>query len=109
MLIDQARMEQSLEYLAQTDVEYANAKSLFDGLNEQRKVVKANCYMRSGQGTAGAKEQDAYRTPMYIQHLAKMEVAQQAFLTLQAKRITEGIFIDCWRSLNAARGRGQMV
>lgn len=107
--INQTVMEEALLFLSGSDVDYARAKSLYDGLSEQRKVVKAGLFLRSGQSSASAKEQDAYSSNGYKQHLIKMETAQIAFLTLQAQRTTSAITIDCWRSLNAARAKGGVV
>ena len=107
--INRERMERALNFLSETDQEYANSKALYDGLCEQRKIVKANCALRSGESSAAARENTAYTMPDYVLHIQKMETAELNFLTLQAQRNTAGILIDCWRSLNAARSKGQIV
>lgn len=109
MEITREVMEDAVDYLALTDVEYARGKTLFDGLSLQRKTVKANCFIRSGEGSAAAKEQAAYQMPDYVMHLQKMETANLEYLTLHAKRQTAVVKIDCWRSLNAARNKGQFT
>lgn len=107
MEINRDRMEEAVMYLAHSDQDYARARALYEGLSEQRKTVKANNFLRSGGSSASAREQESYNSMEYRQHLSKMEVAHLEYLTLQAKRSTEGIIIDCWRSLNAARSKGQ--
>jgi len=109
MNITREKMEEAVDYLAGTDEDYARAKTLFDGLSEQRKTIKANCFMRAGEGSAAAKEQVAYQMPDYVMHLQKMETAELEYLTLHAKRQTAVVIIDCWRSLNAARNKGQVM
>lgn len=109
MDISKEKMEAGLNFLASTDVDYARAKTLYDGLVEQRKTIKANCALRSGEKTAGRAEMIAYTMPDYSMHLQKMETAHLEYLTLQAQRNTQAIVIDCWRSLNAARNKGQIV
>lgn len=109
MEVNREKMESALNFLANSDVDYARAKTLFDGLTMQRKTIKANCFIRSGEGSAAAKEQAAYQMPDYVRHLQKMETAQLEYLTIQAQRYTAAIVIDCWRSLNAARNKGQIV
>lgn len=109
MEITKEAMERAVNFLAETDVEYARAKTLFDGLSEERKTVKAQIFMRSGQTSATAKENDAYSSIPYKNHLKKIETAQISYLTLQAQRNTQVTIIECWRSLNAARNKGQIV
>ena len=109
MAINQDDMERAVEYLANSDEDYARAKALYDGLMEQRKVVKAKAFLRSREGPQTAKEQDAYASQAYQEHLQKIEVANLEYLTLHTKRSTETIVIDCWRSLNAARRKGQFI
>jgi len=107
--INKEKMEGALDFLAASDVDYARAKTLFDGLTLQRKTIKANCFIRCGEGSAAAKEQTAYQMPDYIMHLQKIETAHLEYLTLQARRNTAEIIIDCWRSVNAARNKGQVI
>jgi hypothetical protein len=109
MEVNRAGMEQALEFLSNSDVDFARAKTLYDGLSLQRKTVKANCFIRSGEKSAASKEQTAYQMPDYVMHLQKVETANLEYLTLLAQRSTAVIVIDCWRSLNAARNKGQIV
>lgn len=109
MEITQVRMEEALDYLSSTDQDYARVRALYEGLSEQRKVVKSQAFLHSGASSAAAREQEAYNSMAYVQHLQKMEMAHVEMLTLQAKRSTECIIIDCWRSLNAARNKGQIM
>lgn len=109
MNIDRERMEQAVDYLARTDLEYARARALYEGFTEQRKVVKARQFSQSRASSMTGKEQDAYNSMHYQQHLQKIQDAHIEYLTLQAKRATETTIIDCWRSLNAARNKGQII
>ena len=109
MDIDKNGMERALQYLADSDVDFARAKTLYDGLMLQRKTVKANCFLRAGDGSAASKEQAAYQMPDYVMHLQKIETANLEYLTLLAQRSTAVTVIDCWRSLNAARNKGQIM
>lgn len=109
MAITQDDMEKAVEFLATTDEDYARCKSLYEGLSEQKKVIKGAAFLRSSQSAQTAKEQDAYASQMYREHLQKLEQANYNYLTLQANRITATIKIECWRSLNAARNRGQFI
>ena len=102
-------MEKSLLFLSQSDEEFARLKALTQGLDEQKKIVKAASFLRGGGTSAAQNEQIALNSQDYRQHIDKWHDANLNFLTLQAKRHTAEITIDCWRSLNAARNRQQIV
>lgn len=106
-MITQERMEKAVMFLSETDQELARRKAYFNGLDRQTKTVKAMAFMRSGESSVTAKEQAALVSPAYRDHLQRVTEAEQEFLTLNEQRHTEVIVIDCWRSLNAARNRGQ--
>lgn len=106
MSITENDMEAALEFLADSDEKWAMARSLYEGLNEQKKTVKAVAFMRSNESAQTAKEQDAYASQAYKEHLMQMQMAQLEYLTLDAHRLTATMRIECWRSLNASRRRG---
>ena len=103
--VTELEMEAALLFLAESDERYARAKALHSGLTEQRKIVKAQCFLASGASSATAREQEAYASPRYADHITKITSAEQDYLFLQAQRTTQATIIDCWRSLNAARYR----
>ncbi len=117
MKLNQADMENALQFLADTDVDFARAQALYNGLSEQSKTIKSVAYGNAGGMMMGgdkkitdkARDNAAYCSPAYVQHLAKVEVANMEYLTLRAQRSTKAIIIDCWRSLNSARSKGQVV
>jgi hypothetical protein len=102
-------MENDLGFMAATDESYAKAKALHEGLKEQSKTVKAMVFMRSMEKSATAKEQSALSSMDFIRHQSKIDDAALELYTLHAKRLTTSLRIDCWRSLNAARNKGQIV
>lgn len=99
-------MEKALEFLATTDEEYARLRALTSGLDRQLKTIKALAFRASRESSATAREQEAACSPMYTEHLKKIELAETEFYTLHERRNTAVTLIDCWRSLNAARNRG---
>ena len=105
MSLTQERMEHALKYLATTDEEFAKAKALVEGLKEQFKPIKASLFMRF-KGSIGERENMALAHPDYDVHLKKYQNAVMDLEYLRAKRSTETLVIDCWRSLNSARGKG---
>lgn len=109
MNITRDTMERAVAYLAETDEPFARAKALYEGLCEQKKIIKANNYQQSRETTASAREHAAYNSMEYRRHLDKIQDANVDYLLLQARRATQVTVIDCWRSLNAARNKGQIV
>lgn len=109
MEITRQTMEDDLNYMAGSDVDFAKSRTLHEGLKEQLKTVKALAFMRSMEKSATAKEQAAICSMDYITHLGKIDTAALDFHTLYATRSTVSLRIDCWRSLNAARNKGQIV
>jgi hypothetical protein len=105
-VINTERMEQAVLYLCSTDEQLARCRARFNGLKEQIKVVKSMAYQRSISTVAATKEQDAYSSSQYREHLQKMHDAEYDFMLIATKRETELTIIDCWRSLNAAKNKG---
>ena len=106
--VSESRMLKALEYLALSDMEYAKAKAYADGMSEQRKTIKAIQYLRS-EGSQGDRTEKAYASPEYQSHLQKLENAILDLEHLKAKRQTESLIIDVWRSLNSARKQGAII
>lgn len=102
-------MEKALDFLAESDYEYARLKALHNGLLQQRPTIKAMAFMKSREGPIAQREHMAAIDFQYQKHLEKIELAEVEMLTLQNQRRTNEITIDCWRSLNAARNKGQIV
>lgn len=108
-LVNAADMEAALEFLSSTDEEYARKQALYTGLDEQTKSVKAQIAQMSKGTSAAAKEMFALQSDAYRQHLNKVQNAHTDYLILKAQRSTQSVVIDCWRSLNSARNKGQVI
>ncbi|NIP25771.1 MAG: hypothetical protein GWN94_02585 [Phycisphaerae bacterium] len=61
------------------------------------------------EGAVQAREHAAQNHPDYIKHLNDIDRANEKMLILRNQRATAHTVIDCWRSLNAARNKGQIV
>lgn len=102
-------MEKALQFLAETDVDYAQKQALYSGLDEQSKTVRAQIGFMCKEKTGTAKEMFALQSDAYKKHLNKLQNAQTDYLILRAQRSTQATVIDCWRSLNSARNKGQII
>jgi hypothetical protein len=109
MEITRGSMEAALQYLAETDEEMARLRALHNGLTNQKATIRAMAFMGAKEGPVAQKEHAACLSFQYQQHLEKIELAEIEMLTMQNRRQTQELIIDCWRSLNAARNRQQIV
>ena len=101
-MIDQNDAEESLNYLAETDADYAAAKALMKGREHRLKVVRGQVFMRC-TGTMAEREAKALSSDEYQQMLDALDEATTEFELLGAKRKTAECRIEFWRSVNANR------
>lgn len=106
--LTQERAEAALDFLANTDKEYGRLRGLVSGLDESRRIVKANEFLLN-QGSAAMREQLAYASINYVEHIEKYESAVAEFETLRAQRLTAQTQIEMWRSVNSARKQGMVL
>lgn len=106
-MIDYNDAEIALQFLCNTDVDFARAKTLYDGLYEQRKSVIAIEFGKA-KGSAAEKTKLAESSEEYQKHLMAVRDAQIEFETLKAKRHTKQLIIDMWRSVNSNRNKGNV-
>ena len=106
-MIDEAQMEKSLHHLAGTDDEYARAKMDLERAEILRKRVRAKVF-QTEEGTvaernaaAETSEEVGAADDTYIAAIGKYE-------GLKASRQRAELVIEVWRSLNAARRRGNL-
>ena len=107
MEIPDERLQKALDFLAYTDLKAANAKSLVEGLSEQRKTIKSILYINA-TGDQKKREAEAYAAEEYILHVEKYTNAIAEFETLRNRRITAALIVEVWRSCNANRRSGNI-
>ena len=99
--------EIALQYMVNTDEEYARAKTLYDALSDQKKSIAALEYGKL-TGSAAEKNQQALASDTYQLHLRSIRDAQIEFETLRNKRLTNMCIIDMWRSVNSNQKKGNI-
>lgn len=107
-MITYENAESALQFLVNTDDEYARAKTLYDALHEQRKTVEAIEYNLLKTGSAADKKQLAIGSNEYSKHLIALYDSHIEYETLKAKRLTNQSIIEMWRSVNSARKQGNI-
>lgn len=106
--ITEERLMQALDYLASTDEMIAQAKSYMDALNDQKKTIKAEEYLKC-TGTQGDKTEKAFNSVAYRCLLDRIKDATYNYEILRNKRQTQSLIVDVWRSLNSARKQGVVI
>ena len=106
-MITYSHAEFALQFLVDTDEDFARAKTLYDHLYETKKTVIGIEY-RKLTGSASEKQKLAESSEAYQKHLKGLYDAQMELEMLKAKRHTHQLTIDMWRSLNSAQKMGNI-
>lgn len=99
--------EKALNFMVNSDEEFARAKTFSDALYEQKKTIQAIQFLKSS-GSAAERTQKALASEEYQDHLKKIKDAQLDFEVLRNKRNSNISIIDMWRSVNSARQKGNI-
>lgn len=104
--ITQERMEAALQYLIDTDFEYAELDGAVKNAENKADLSKQIAYVRAEGSNIKEREAVAGTSTAYQNALDEHTAAYIAFKKVKAKRDTAQAVIDVWRSLNAARRQG---
>ena len=100
--ITQDRMESAMEYLAETDEDYANEKAQVERYEILRKRVRARVFL-TADGTVAERQAKAEIAAEVEQADADYCKTIALYETLRAKRQRAEIVIDVFRTLEASR------
>lgn len=107
-MISTERMELALKYLAETDEQFAELKTLVERSKLQMKSVFATIYLRV-DGTVDERKSKAETHESHQETMQAYFTALKEYEHVRNKRGTESVVIDVWRSLNSSRNKGQIV
>ena len=107
--ITSERMERALQFLAESDETEAQLRSLFEDKKHEAKSKFDVIAAYSDGGNEAKRNAAAYKHEEYKSAKAAELLALTEWGTLKNRRTTADKLIDCWRSMNAARNRGQIV
>ena len=99
--------ETALNYLNDTDIEYARAKALYDGLYEQRKTIRAIQFLNAS-GSAAERTEKANASTEYQEHLQLIKDAQIDYEIMKNTRDTKIRITEMWRSVNSNQRKGNI-
>lgn len=103
MGVSDDRMEKALTYLATTDEEYGKVKAACEGLKYRLKIARSQAYLEQREGTVAEREAKAETDQGYRMLVDDYEEQCTTRDTIGAKRETERLVIEVWRSTNANR------
>jgi hypothetical protein len=109
MIVSDERVQKALKYLAETDEPLAQARALMKGLEHRLKTLKAQVYIEAkGHGTDGDRKAMAEVDTRAVSMQCKIEDAFADVETMSAKRKTEELIVEVWRSCNSNRRKGNI-
>lgn len=107
-MIDYTDAEKALEYLKSTDREAARAKAYATFLDDAKKTVLAMTYNAFESGSAADKAKKAEGSQDYLDHIKKLQKANEDWEVLRNKRKSAEIQIEMWRSVNSNQRKGNI-
>lgn len=108
-MINQARLQQALTYLAETDEECAKLRADHARAEFKAKSIKNAIFHSIATGSIADRTAEAEVSEEYIEAKTAEFDYFMRYEAMKNKRATESILIDTWRSLNAGRNKGQIV
>lgn len=107
-MISDERMEKALKYLAMTDEEAAEAKAQVARCEFLAKRVRARQFLMASGPSVEAKKAVAETAPEVEDADGTLVEAILTFEKLRAKRTTEELIVEVWRSCGANRRAGNV-
>lgn len=108
MLINEERLQKALTYLATTDEPAADLRADAERAEFKAKAIKDAVFLAKA-GTVAERQALAGASGEYCSAMDEYFDALKASDAMRNKRSTESIVVDCWRSLNSGRNKGNIV
>ncbi len=100
--------EKALNYLHESEEEYARLKAGHQAEKERLKIIKAGLELEAPEATAAGKTRWAEAHKEYLCAVEDWEEFMESFYLVEAKRKRAELSIEIWRSVNAAQKRGNI-
>lgn len=105
-MIDQARMEKAMDFLAETDEVLAQLKTNVRRAEYLLKRKEAHAFL-SCEGSVKLRESAAKVEADVVEAYDAHTDAMEQYEIVAAKRETEALIIEVWRSLESSRRQGR--
>jgi hypothetical protein len=109
MLITEARLQKALTYLAETDEPAAALRADAERAEFKAKAIKDAMFLAADGSSVAERMAIAGKCEQFATAMDEYFAALRASDAMRNKRSTESIVIDCWRSLNSGRNKGNIV
>lgn len=106
-MITEARLEQALTRLAQTDEQHADAKMEMLRAETATEAVRDAVYLTE-TGNIEDRKAKARTSPQYQDAMTRYFKATRDFTALNNRRQHEVLIVDVFRTLEASRRRGNI-
>jgi len=107
--VTKTRMENALHFLATSDETEAQLHSLYESNKNKTRAKFDTVAAYSEGGNEAKRNAAAYEHEDYKSAKAAELLALTEWCALKNRRSTANMLIDVWRSLNAARNKGQIT
>ena len=107
MKITMEIVEADLDFLAKTDVRYAELKAGLEHIKNTTKSVKGAFIVESNDSVAKSSEA-FYASKDYVESTKRLHEINKEFHILETKRQSAIMRIDVWRTLEATRRKGNV-
>lgn len=104
-MISDERLTKALTFLAETDEEVAELKGVVAALEYRAKMARAAAFT-AADGSVEQRKQTAELDPNVQIVEGNLNAAIIKYEAKRAKRATEALIVDVWRSLSANRRQG---
>jgi predicted nucleic acid-binding Zn-ribbon protein len=102
------KAEKALDYLAESEMEFADLKAQHQALKERLRTTKARLMVESNAKTQGQRENEAEASSDYLLAIDEWETTLANFYLIEAKRKRAELTIEMYRSVNSALKRGNI-
>ena len=103
------KAEKAIEYLAESEQEYARLKAVVKYAPERIKMYLATLVLESDKKTVAERTSASMAHPEYEQTINSFELISNEFYEIQERRNRAELTIEFWRSLNAAQKLGNPI
>ena len=107
-LIAHDRVSKALQYLIDTDESCAKAKSYYEGLKDQTSTIEGTLYLQVEGKTVADRDARVASHELIKQHQEKIQNANTDYEIMRNRRKTSELIIECWRTEQANRRRGNI-
>ena len=102
------RVGKALEYLVETDEPLGALYAAQDAGSFLLKHLVARLGLESGEKSAAARQEQALASDEYVTAIEALQETVAEYRHMEAKRKTESLLIDVWRSVNASKRQGNI-